>query len=98
MMDMMREPHAKQETSTHAEGGHLEMIRQMREKWLWTNAAVALLGLWLISSPFTFGYTRPAMRWSDVASGGLLVVLAVAAFVPRYDFYGRWGVALVGTW
>jgi len=96
---MMREPHAEREASPdHAEGGHLEMTRPMREQWLWTNAAVALLGLWLISSPFTFGYTRPALLTSDVVSGVLLVVLAVAAFVPRYDFYGRWGVALVGTW
>lgn len=30
-------------------------------------------------------------------SGALLTVFAAAAFVPRYDFYGRWGVALVGT-
>jgi hypothetical protein len=77
---------------------HLAMLRDMRAPWLWTNASVVLLGLWLISSPWTFGYRSAAMTWSDVASGVLLVVLAAAAFVPRYDFYGRWGVALVGTW
>lgn len=77
---------------------HLEMVRQMREKWLWTNATVALLGVWLISSPFTFGYTRPALVWSDVISGLLLTVFSVLAFWPRWDFVGRWTVALVGLW
>lgn len=77
---------------------HDAMLRDMRAPWLWTNASVILLGLWLISSPWTFGYRSVAMTWSDVASGVLLVTLAAAAFVPRYDFYGRWGVALVGTW
>src|SRR5947207_3393583 len=78
--------------------GHLEMLREMRAPWLWTNGSVMLLGLWLISSPWTFEYRSAAMTWSDVASGVLMAVFAAAAFVPRYDFYGRWGVALVGTW
>src|SRR5438874_8317051 len=77
---------------------HIAMLREMRAPWLWTNATVILLGLWLISSPWTFGYRSSAMTLNDVASGALLVVLAAAAFVPRYDCYGRWGVALVGTW
>src|SRR5436309_13453613 len=79
---------------SHAES----MTREMRAPWLWTNASVILLGLWLISSPWTFGYRSAAMTWSDVASGVLLAVLAAAAFAPRDDFYGRWGVALVGVW
>lgn len=82
-------------TSPH---DHHSMLRDMRRPWLWTNAAVILLGLWLMTSPWTFGYTSTAMIWSDVVSGALLIVLAGAAYVPRWDFYGRWGVALVGTW
>ncbi|MEX2272603.1 MAG: vitamin K epoxide reductase family protein [Vicinamibacterales bacterium] len=74
------------------------MIREMRAPWLWTNATIILLGLWLMTSPRTFGYTSTAMIWSDIISGALLVVLAGAAFAPRWDFYGRWGVAFVGTW
>lgn len=82
----------------HRSGGHDEMLRDMRRPWLWTNATIMLLGLWLMTSPWTFGYGSTAMTWSDVVSGALLVVLAGAAFSPRYDFYGRWGVAFVGTW
>jgi len=79
-------------------GDHLEMTRKMREQWLWTNFTVILLGVWLVSSPFTFGYTSAAMQWSDVASGVLLAVFAGLALWPRYDFIGRWSVALVGVW
>lgn len=38
------------------------------------------------------------MVWSDVISGVLLAFFATAAFSPRFDFIGRWGAALVGTW
>ena len=85
----------------HAESlipDHVEMVRRMREKWLWTNATVALLGVWLITCPFTFGYTRTAMVWSDVVTGLILTVFSVLAFCPRWDFVGRWTVALAGLW
>jgi hypothetical protein len=74
------------------------MLREMRASWLWTNATVIALGLWLLTSPFTFGYQSAAMIWSDVASGLLLAVFAGLAFIPRFDFVARWSVALVGTW
>lgn len=77
---------------------HLGMIREMREKWLWTNGTVMMLGLWLITSPFTFNYTSAAMRWSDIGSGVLLMFLAGAAVRPRFDFVGRWGASCVGLW
>ena len=83
---------------SHDRNDHVKMVRDMRAPWLWTNMSVVLLGLWLVSSPWTFGYRSLTMAWSDVVSGVLLIVLAAVAFVPRYDFYGRWGVALVGTW
>ncbi len=37
-------------------GDHSEMIRKMRAPWLWTNFTVIALGVWLITSPSTFGY------------------------------------------
>ena len=58
-------------------GDPTEMVRAMREKWLWTNLTIISLGVWLISTPFTFGQASRAMVWSDVLSGGLLV------FLPR---------------
>lgn len=93
--DQMRHMGGHEDMSS---GDHLEMTRKMREKWLWTNFTVILLGVWLVSSPFTFSYTSAAMRWSDVASGLLLAVFAGLALWPRFDFIGRWSVALVGIW
>ena len=77
---------------------HLAMTRQMREKWLWTNFTIISLGVWLISSPFTFGYTSQRMIWNDIASGLLLAAFATLALWPRYDFVGRWAVCFVGLW
>lgn len=95
-----KEGHGQQDQSHRemAEGDHLEMVRQMREKWLWTNITVASLGLWLVISPFTFGYASSVIAWSDVVSGLLLALLASLALWPRFDFWGRWGVSFVGVW
>src|SRR5438128_561221 len=90
--------HQSMRSGTDAGRDHLEMTRKMREPWLWTNATVALLGIWLMSGPFTFGYTRPALRSSDVVSGVLLTAFSMLAFRPRWDFVGRWTVAFVGLW
>ena len=65
---------------------------------LWTSVTAALLGLWLISSPLTFGYARPALLWNDVASGVLLALFSMLACWPQWDFVGRWTVAFVGLW
>lgn len=89
----------RQKLPEHEEQGAMpEMTRDMRRPWLWTNAILIMLGLWLVSSPFTFGYADPKMIWSDVASGALLALLAAAAYSPRFDFIGRWGAAFVGIW
>lgn len=74
------------------------MVREMRAPWLWTNATIISLGIWLLTSPATFGYRSSSLIWSDVASGALLALFGSLAFVPRFDFIGRWSVALVGTW
>ena len=86
------------ERQTSDSPDHESMLLEMRRPWLWTNATVALLGVWLISSPFAFGYMRPAMVWSDVVSGLILTVFSVLAFWPRWDFVGRWTVAFAGLW
>jgi hypothetical protein len=77
----------------------LAMTREMRGPWLWTNFTLIALGLWLASSPFTFGYARDlAMCRSDVISGLLLALSAALAIHPRLDSAGRWSAAAVGIW
>jgi hypothetical protein len=86
-----------QQEMSHAED-HARMIIEMRAKWLWTNFTVMALGLWLVSSPVTFGYAAGPMMISDIVSGTLLLVFAGLALLPQWDFIGRWSVALIGTW
>lgn len=77
-----------------------EMIRALREKWLWTNYTTIALGVWLAATPVTFGYHQPAMMWSDILSGVLLTVCATLSLWPhpRADFFGRWAVCCIGMW
>jgi hypothetical protein len=89
--------HQKEEAMAGPED-HTKMVIQMRAPWLWTNFTVMLLGLCLVSSPFTFGYSAGPMMVSDVVSGILLILFAGLALFPARDFMGRWSVALVGTW
>jgi hypothetical protein len=79
-------------------GDRAGMILNMRRQWLWTNFTVVGLGIWLATSPFTFGYQQPAMIISDLLSGLLLALLALLAVWPRFDFSGRWGIAAIGIW
>jgi hypothetical protein len=90
---------AHSEPRPHAHGSshpdHAEMIR----RWAWRDFATIILGVWLISSPFTMGYrhSEPLLAWSDILSGAAIVVLAALALDPRFDL-ARWGVCAAGLW
>lgn len=73
--------------------GHAEMLR----RWIWRDFANIILGVWLVSSPFTLGYTEPRMVWSDVTSGVVIALVASLTLFPRFDL-GRWVLCLVGIW
>lgn len=75
-----------------------EMIRNHRERTLWMYAANIVLGLWLMLGPTAFDYGSTRLVWSDILSGALIVALGVVALFPRGDFWGRWGICLVGIW
>src|SRR5438552_18199715 len=86
-------------TMHHREGSdHGLMLLDMRRKWLWTNFTVISLGVWLVSSPFTFGYVDPRMIGSDLTSGTLLIFFSALALWPPFDFIGRWSVSFIGGW
>src|SRR3569832_2616381 len=48
----------------------------------WVQAPIVALGLWLLLGPFTFGYERAGMIWSEVFSGSVAVVMALFALRP----------------
>ena len=97
---MARPPHARSPVALHEDRRQTELrrVREMRAPWLWTNVTVMALGVWLVSAPFTFGYSALRMTVSDGVSGVLLIALSALAVSPAGDFWGRWGVALVGVW
>jgi len=63
----------------------------------WVQAPVAALALWLISSPFTFGYRSRALIWSDIVSGALTLAMAFAALGRRRGLVS-WLIAAIGLW
>jgi hypothetical protein len=71
---------------------HLQMLR----KWIWRDFANITLGVWLVFSPFTFGY-HGAMKWNDLACGALIVLLGTITLFPRFDL-ARWGICFTGIW
>ena len=72
--------------------------QMMWRESLWPSFVNLTLGAWLITSPFTLGYRSAGLRWSDVISGSLIVLLSVAAASRRFNAYSRWAVCFVGIW
>lgn len=70
---------------------HPNMVR-------WVQAAILLLGIWLITSPTTFQYNNTAMLWSDVLSG--IAMIGIAAFSLKFPklAWVTYVNALVGVW
>ena len=73
------------------------MAREHYTPYRWVQAVIASLALWLITSPFTLGFTSDAMMWSDVASGIAVLVLALVA-LGRERGWASWAIAGVGLW
>jgi uncharacterized membrane protein len=64
---------------------------------IWTVFANALLGIWLIVTPFTFGYRNDALICSDLISGVLLVLLSLLSRTRRRTWV-TWASCAVGVW
>lgn len=68
------------------------------QRFLWVHYVVVLLGVWLVASPFTFGYWDvPGFVWSDVGSGLLLVLFGFLSLSPR-RLWAPWAAFGVGAW
>ena len=100
-------------TNDHAEhsSGHVQhsadtrtvepgpmMVGEHYAPYRWVQAPVALLGMWLITSPSSLGYGSSAMSWSDVLSGSALLVLAMLARWSRHGAWFSFASAAVGVW
>ena len=63
----------------------------------WTPYALFLLGLWQLAAPATFGYTSRALFMSDLASGVVLISLALH-LRKEAGLWAYWAVACVGVY
>ncbi len=63
----------------------------------WVQSVTAFLGLWLMSSPVTFGSQSRALWVSDLASGALTLGLALVA-LGKHRGWASWAQAFVGLW
>jgi nucleoside-diphosphate-sugar epimerase/uncharacterized membrane protein len=72
------------------------MMAEHHQMSLWVHPILMALGAWLMTSPMTFGYGG-AMAWSDVVSGGLVILLAVLSLRP-WGASASWANGFVGAW
>lgn len=72
------------------------MAHGLATPWAHFFAAI-ILGFWLVTSPFSLGYQRAELIWSDVISGVLVVVFATVTLV-RGSAWAPWANSLVGVW
>ena len=94
-------------------GDHREMLVRMRAPWLWTNATVIVLGVWLATSPFTFGYgsvtagveaitaERHLAPIPDRAAAMILSDVVSGAFLVLFGALSLWprlGADFYGRW
>src|SRR3569832_1673843 len=61
----------------------------------WRGFLNGILGIWLISSPFTFEYGNEQLIYSDVICG---VVAVIFGLLTIHLPYFAWGTALIGLW
>ena len=90
---------SSEDTTSHHEGsnepGTMMLNHPTMERW--PQYPIIILGLWLLASPFTFGYESLAMTVSDIVSGALLI--ALAAMVFRYESgWANYANGFVGLW
>ena len=74
-----------------------KMMGEMVAMARWSQIPLLVLGLWLIVSPFSFGYRSVPLIWSDMISGILVIALAVIAFRTGRA-WAAWANTFVGLW
>lgn len=85
---------ASQHEESHEPG---TMMLQHPTMETWPQYPIIILGLWLLASPFTFGYESLAMTVSDIISGTLLIVLAAMVLVLQSG-WANYANGFVGLW
>lgn len=75
----------------------IDDIENHHYKTLWTYVANCILAIWLITQPSLLNYQSEALRFSDIISGVLVILIEIIAFIPRFAFL-RWATSFVAFW
>lgn len=72
----------------------------MRRDGRWQDWAILVLGMWLILSPFFFGYVSvSAAAWNAFAAGAAIALLAASAlWAPSFGLDEEWANLALGLW
>ena len=73
-----------------------DMMHTQFQNALWTQFANIILGLWLATSPVTFGYGGD-MAWNDTVSGIALIMLGFLSLSYERG-WARWATTALGIW
>ncbi len=74
-----------------------KMMSEMIPMERWSQLPLIALGVWLIFSPFTAGYSSVPLMLNDVLIGILVIVFAAVAFRIRRS-WAAWTSAVIGMW
>ncbi|MFZ5667846.1 MAG: NAD-dependent epimerase/dehydratase family protein [Pseudomonadota bacterium] len=85
-------------------GEHPEELRQKSDERYrrdytetrWAHFVNLMLGTWLITQPPLIGVTEPALRWTEIISGVLLIVFAGLS-LSWHAHWARWASAAIGA-
>lgn len=55
----------------------LAVLRLVMARDIWTSWLVAVAGLWLVVSPFIFGFTQPEVLWNEIIVGVVIAGLSL---------------------
>lgn len=72
------------------------MMLKAPRNYGWAQAAILLLGVWLLTSPLCFTYGNAGLMWSDFLSGGLAILIALATLKWRPE--ASYLNTLLGIW
>ncbi len=81
-----------------SEDERLKMLKKHHQQMLWVPFAVIILAVWLMSAPFTNGYSDAPTAWSDLLSGAAIIVLTLLWIKRPRMFWARWVLSLIGFW
>lgn len=75
------------------------MMAQSPKGRPWTQPAIMMLGLWLLTSPWSFRYEDPALVWNDVLCGLAAIAIATTTvLLPKRYAWVSFANGFLGIW